>query len=132
MDSESLVTSQIQDGLLLLEALDAAGIEILRAFWGKSQERERWLLYVVCPELDRGGLVSVYEQIQQILRQITAPSIELSDIFVVGANDSIAEAIQEAVKGGRAGVNWLSTSSLNRLLIEQVYVYPELACSRKP
>jgi hypothetical protein len=61
MDQATLVNLDVNAGLKILDALDAAQIKVAVALWMSSTDSDDWRLVLSSPSLDQTHLLMAYE-----------------------------------------------------------------------
>lgn len=125
MGKAALVDPDIEAGAALVEALDAAHIDVASAFWLFSSDGGGWSLYVASPLVDRLGSRSVYSKIRAVLEKSDLTSIRLADISAVSPKDRIGHLFQSAIRANKDQIGPLRVtgSLLNGTFIEDAIVY---------
>ena len=89
-------------GRKLVELLDAEGWETKAALWLYRPEKDRWVLMLASPEVERSGPRPGYEKVHAVLRshQDDLSPLTLEDIVVTGCNDPLVRELRTAVQTG--------------------------------
>jgi hypothetical protein len=97
MDTDVLVTSQIDDGRRLLEQLDRDRFPVSVAFWVKRSEEGSWNLYIASSSFDSERFGESYHSVFSALDRISGPSdsVSPSDIKLVNDTNPIARDAQD-------------------------------------
>jgi hypothetical protein len=97
MDTDVLVTSQIDDGRRLLEQLDRDRFPVSVAFWVKRSEEGSWNLYIASSSVDSERFGESYHSVFSALDRISGPSVSVtpSDIKLVKDTNPIARDSKE-------------------------------------
>jgi len=131
MDQSPLVERQIEDGRRLIEALDAASIEVVAALWFYFDEPEEWRLLIASPAVDRIGSFKMYFRLGKIMDDQfrSGLSFDLAQIVVVGLDHPIVRALKCVVVTPPGGFG----SRISNFTIDQIrfnaYLYRNLARS---
>lgn len=67
MDQATLVNLDVNAGLKVLDALDAAQIKIAVALWMVSSDYDDWRLVLSSPSLDQTHLLKAYQKVAEAL-----------------------------------------------------------------
>ena len=124
MATQALVDRRIDDGERLLEALDAASLQVPVALWLFTSEWGEWRLTLASPLVDQVGPREVYRQVQRILANMPDLKLRLDQTWVVGLANPLIAALRSAIRIGpeNSGVR-LTSNVLNGIFVEDAYVY---------
>jgi hypothetical protein len=67
MDQATLVNLDVNAGLTVLDALDAAQIKVVVALWMVSSDYNDWRLVLSSPSLDQTHPLRAYERVAEVL-----------------------------------------------------------------
>jgi hypothetical protein len=128
----TLVESQIDDGLNLIEQLARDGFEVSAAGWVKQYEAD-WFLYIVSPVVDADGIAKAYRRVQTALRGMPEPFwVDPFDVKLIGPGDRLARAMVD-VQSRYPGKTPIRTGGrLGDSFIEEAYLYPKPVPSTRP
>lgn len=94
MDKATLVSSDIEKGKAVLDALDKAHLDIRLAFWRYFDEPSEWRLVLATPLVDRHGPLEVYRTIVQRLSKLPADKrIAIQFVTAVGLKNPLSLAV---------------------------------------
>src|SRR5438445_11190877 len=85
MDQNALV-----GGRKLVSWLKHDGFDVIAAFWLKAADEAFWYLYIASNIVDQVGPIAAYKRLQTSLHALSAGSIPLEDIKLIGKRDSLA------------------------------------------
>jgi len=129
MDQESLVNERIEAGWKLLHEFHHYKPVDL-AFWGRSSENGRWLLYIASGPTRGKSMHEDYRELHRILDPSTEFVVDSSEVRLIGADHPAAETAREIIQsypgrfshGANLGVE--SDRIRFRLYgIDQAYIY---------
>ena len=125
MDKTTLVEKYIDDGKVLLEAIDKEEHKIDAALWFFNSEHERWRLVIASPYVKKEGPKKMYQHIQKILKKLNKKvDISLEDIQVMKPNEKLINSIRSVIRTGPGIKNIrFSNNVINNELIEDAYIY---------
>jgi hypothetical protein len=126
MDTNTVVSQQIEEGRGLLLRLADAGVAVTVAAWVQRAEDGQWLFVIALPLIDRQGFAAGVDAVMPVFRSREQVWIVSDDLSLIGANHPRAVEllrIRERIAGHFAGR--FKPSSLAGLAIREVYVYPE-------
>ena len=121
MAKTALVDKYINDGRLLISALDKEGFLIDTAMWFYSEELDDWQLVVATQLVDQIGLRETLRRAQSVLREMSATSLSLSDISILSPQSSLINAIKSTVRRSKDVV--LKGTVADGILVNDAYVY---------
>lgn len=121
MAKTALVDKYINDGRLLISALDKEGFLIDTAMWFYSEELDDWQLVVATQLVDQIGLRETLRRAQSVLREMSATSLSLSDISILSPQSSLINAIKSTVRRSKNVV--LKGTVADGILVNDAYVY---------
>jgi hypothetical protein len=126
VDQRPLVTEQIEAGAEFLDRL-AECLPISAAFWLKTDEGERWHLYIVSDRIKDGASMAGYAEVAQVQREMDNPYVDLFRVRLIGSDDPLAQAAFAMHRrfAGK-GPAHLYGIPFGRATVEGVYVYPPL------
>ena len=122
---ENLTNEMTDAGSDLLPRLDAAGFEVVAAFWLYYSEAEEWRLTLAWPEMNKKGPKNAYERIGKLLDETpeNVPTLDLLNITVVSPDNTIVRALASANNLIALSGKRLSGNRLNGIYIEDIYIY---------
>jgi len=125
MDSVTLVAPRIEEGQLLLDLLDDAGIVIDSAAWLKPFEKERWILYMVTPILEEKGENHANGAVLRIYRKMWTERMNDLHFRLIGEKEPLAIALADLRRQYPGGgfMNGQITY-IGRITIDEMYLYP--------
>lgn len=97
MVAETLVEFPREAGWTLLEAADAANLEITAAFWLFLPEEEAWRLILASPATQTEGTINVAHRIRKFLDAMPESKREglsLSDIAIVSPSLQVVDEMK--------------------------------------
>jgi len=125
-----MVIIKLDGGRKLIDALVARGLDVRAAFWAKPIE-ERWRLFLAVPAVEEKGTRSAYELINSAVRAAPELGIDIFDVTVISAGDSMARAaadfaapITARAPRSLGGVVPFGDLRLGRQSVEGAYIYP--------
>jgi hypothetical protein len=133
MDQEPLVTGQIVAGWKLLQEFNQQRPVDL-AFWGRSSENGRWLLYIASDLSHDKSMQEIYRELHRVLGPSTDFVLDSSEVRLIGVDHPAAETAREIIQsypgrfshGANLGVE--SDRIRFRLYgIDQAYIYKPLS-----
>ena len=122
MDKTQLVEKDIEDGRILLKALDNNDLPVVGAFWFYFSESNKWRLFIISPLVETEGPKNTYILIQKIIS--SKSSILLDNISVFSPKDELYQLLKKTIKTGN-GISMvrLSRSVINGNYIEDILIY---------
>lgn len=121
MAKTALVDKYINDGRLLISALDKEGFLIDTAMWFYSEELDDWQLVIATQLVDQIGLRETLRKAQSVLREMSTTSLSLSDISILSPHSSLINAIKSTVRRSKDVV--LKGTVADGILVNDAYVY---------
>ena len=121
MAKTALVDKYINDGRLLISALDKEGFLIDTAMWFYSEELDDWQLVIATQLVDQIGLRETLRKAQSVLREMSTTSLSLSDISILSPQSSLISAIKSTVRRSKNVV--LKGTVADGILVNDAYVY---------
>jgi hypothetical protein len=121
MAKTALVDKYLNDGRMLVSALDRDGFLIDTAMWFYSDELDEWQLIVATPLVDQLGLRETLRRVQSIIGNLTSISLSLSDISLLSPNSNLINAIKSTVR--RSKDVKLKGTVTNGILVNDAYIY---------
>ena len=92
MDQEALVASQIEAGQRFIDEFKKYA-PLKFAGWLKETESGRWYLYIVSDSILDRDVSRAYDQVLQVVNEMTAPRLDPFRIRVIGANTTRASQV---------------------------------------
>lgn len=121
MAKTALVDKYINDGRMLISALDKDGFLIDTAMWFYSEELDEWQLVIATPLVDQEGLRETLRRAQSIIREMTSISLSLSDISFLSPHSNLINAIKSTVRRSKDVI--LKGTVTNGILVNDAYIY---------
>jgi hypothetical protein len=121
MAKTALVDKYINDGRMLISALDKDGFLIDTAMWFYSEELDEWQLVIATPLVDQMGLRETIRRAQSIVRGMTSTSLSLSDISILSPHSNLINAIKSTVRRSKDVI--LKGTVANGILVNDAYIY---------
>jgi hypothetical protein len=121
MAKTALVDKYINDGRMLISALDKDGFLIDTALWFYSEELDEWQLMIATPLVDQIGLRETLRRAQSITREMTSISLSLSDISFLSPHSNLIIAIKSTVRRSKDVI--LKGAVANGILVNDAYIY---------
>jgi hypothetical protein len=126
MDKEKLTQGQIENGGVLLQALDSANIPVNSALWFKFPEPLNWQFVIASTLVDAEGSNSVKATVQAVLTQAPAcREISSSQVTVMSPNSELIQRLRTAINTGPASISGIrfTNNVINGLVIEDALLY---------
>lgn len=98
MDHKALPESAIELGGRILEAVDKLGLQPEGAFWLLDEESSEWRYYMVSSLVDVAGPRWMFLQFNKILPEIVQQLPSEFDLYLVSANEVLADEVREAAE----------------------------------
>ena len=121
MVKTALVDKYINDGRMLISALDKDGFQIDTALWFYSEELDEWQLVIATPLVDQIGLRETLRRAQSVTREMTSISLSLSDISILSPHSNLINAIKSTVRRSKDVI--LKGTVANGILVNDAYIY---------
>lgn len=121
MAKTALVDKYINDGRMLISALDKDGFQIDTALWFYSEELDEWQLVIATPLVDQIGLRETFRRAQSVTREMTSISLSLSDISILSPHSNLINAIKSTVRRSKDVI--LKGTVANGILVNDAYIY---------
>lgn len=121
MAKTALVDKYINDGRMLISALDKDGFQIDTALWFYSEELDEWQLVIATPLVDQIGLRETIRRAQSVTREMTSISLSLSDISILSPHSNLINAIKSTVSRSKDVI--LKGTVANGILVNDAYIY---------
>jgi hypothetical protein len=121
MVKTALVDRYINDGRMLISALDKDGFLIDTAMWFYSEEVDEWQLMIATPLVDQVGLRETLRRAQSIIKEMTSISLSLSDISILSPHSNLITAIKSTVRRSKDVI--LKGTVANGILVNDAYIY---------
>ena len=122
-----LVEELVKEGETLIKELEKHRLQIAAALWHYIEDLDRWRLIIVFSSLvDREGPLRAYTRIQEVLADMQAKELLLSDISVMGVNDygfrELRSQVGQSVPiSSRIRSPWRRNQKLSRLADAIIY-----------
>ena len=134
MDQDALVMREkIDNGKKLIDTLNANGFVVGVAFWTKSSDDGKWLLYLSSRFVEENGQAPALKHVYAILRNLNLLWIDTNDIRILPLNDNLTKAALTwttwELNGSTStkpypGGTWYGGDKLVGISIENAYIYP--------
>ncbi len=125
MDTELLVEDQIDAGRKFIQRLVRSDIDVIVACWLKTSEEGRWFLYIASGTVDEKGLAATYRDVYGVLGNLLDTSISMSEIKLIGRENSITKDLLAIQRGFAAKLPTRSwRQQIGSIAIEELYIYP--------
>jgi hypothetical protein len=131
VDTAALVASQrmstvapevdLEGGRVLVEQLQQVGFPLDAALWYLDPAAEEWRLLLASPLVEQQGRRQAYEHVEQLLRRLQLPLLDLNRIVVLTPGEPLIQALRSA--SGLRGGTWLTHDRFDSILIERAYLY---------
>jgi hypothetical protein len=121
MAKTALVDRYVNDGRVLISALDKDDFLIDTAMWFYSEELDEWQLMIATPLVDQVGLRETLRRAQSIIREMTSISLSLSDISILSPHSNLINAIKSTVRRSKDVI--LKGTVANGILVNDAYIY---------
>lgn len=125
MGKTILVDKDIQDGRLLVEALDRSKFSLDGALWYYMLNSDEWRLLLVSSLVERTGPKKVYRIVQSTIEDM-APTfgVSLNRISVLSPKNKLIQLLSIALRTGRglSGIRF-TRNTINGVFIEDAYIY---------
>jgi hypothetical protein len=121
MAKTALVDRYVNDGRMLISALDKDDFHIDTAMWFYSEELDEWQLMIATPLVDQVGLRETLRRTQSIIREMTSISLSLSDISILSPHSILIDAIKSTVRRSTDVI--LKGTVANGILVNDAYIY---------
>lgn len=133
MDSIPLVAEQIEDGRLLLDAMQRRGIPWLAAAWTKRTDDDRWRLHVASPVADQRAQSGAYLNYFQAIRELGPLWFTDSEVRLVGETNKLTHRLVELLERhrGKEPVR-IPNQFLEGIPFDEVLLYPRPLARPQP
>jgi hypothetical protein len=122
MYKKVLVEDLINDGRLLVEALDRNRFPITAAVWYDFPEAQ-WMLVIASPIVDQVGPMAAYTRVQRVLQTVQSSRLTLSDISLISPLSQEFQNLRLLLTTpGRLGRS-AASGGARTLVFEDAYVY---------
>jgi len=119
-----LVKDLVQEGENLINRLEARRFQIAAAFWHYIEDLMRWRLVIVFSTLiEREGPLRAYMRIQEILEEMDAKALSVSDISVMGLNGSAFRELRSEIERSGRVTSHRPMSTSRDIWFHDVYIY---------
>ncbi len=124
MDKVALLDREIRQGEVLVRGLDAAGFEVVAAFWLYTEEYGNWFLFIASPEV-RYGLHHALGRLQEAEAKIPEkPNLEPFSVMLVEPENKWAQALSERLDTGKTIIGKrIIHSYYDRVYFDEAWVY---------
>ena len=122
MASNTLLETDVNRGLMTVNALDTKGFPVAAALWLFNSERDSWRFILATPKLDELGRVAAYEALISALEG-AAFALRAEDISLVSPKDPLMLQMGTAVRVEGIAQTRVTNSSFNGVYIEDALVY---------
>lgn len=121
-----LTKEQIDEGALLIAALDGSGLSPRAALWFHQPEHRRWKLVLAEEGVDARGPLAVLADVGRVLESLgeTISHIKLYDVSLRGIDEPLIRSLTRAEARGPslAGMRLMGDFVEDRI-IEDAYIY---------
>jgi hypothetical protein len=125
MDKTILVDKDIEDGRILIEALDRSKFIVDGALWFYYANSDEWRLLLVSPLVDKIGPKNSYAVIQSVIEDLTPRiGISLERISVLSPRNDLIRLLRVAIHTDRgiSGIRF-TRNTINGVFIEDAFIY---------
>ena len=125
MDKTALVDTDIEDGKRIIGSLDDAEFPVSDALWSYLPDNNEWRLMIASPRVDTRGPRQAYEEVQSVLTGLSpAVRTALSDVSLVGTNDSLVRLLRRVIATGPgiSGIRF-TRNTIAGVFIEDAFIY---------
>lgn len=120
-----LVDRDIQEGRMLVEALDRSKFILDGALWFYMSNSDEWRLLLVSPLVDRIGPKKAYTVVQSAIEDMPPDfGISLNRISVLSPKNNLIRLLSITLRTGRgiSGIRF-TRNTINGVFIEDAYIY---------
>jgi hypothetical protein len=120
----ALLTSDIDAGKKVIDALDAECADLRSALWLYIPDASEWRLVLSLPAVDREGPEGGYKLVQRALAKHDV-DLPLRRVAVVGVAEPLAQRLRRFVRTPAIGTSDISinSTSVDGFVIEGAHVY---------
>jgi hypothetical protein len=122
MYTKVLVKDLIEDGRVLLKALQREKFPVSAAFWVKIPDSERHRLVIASTVAKESGHLEAYRRLQTILKSVPLEQLSFEDISVLGPNEADYKALRTTAAGPGLEMG-PSGGKLRDAAFEDAYIY---------
>jgi hypothetical protein len=132
VDSQTLVSEQIDAGLELVERFDKF-MPVKVAFWLKPSDEDSWSLYIACDRVKQEGVANGNREIVRICQAINSPYLDMFQVKLIHADHPLARAVLDIHRRypGKLPIRY-GGRVLAGITIEGAYLYSSPATAAKP
>lgn len=127
MDKYTLVEKDIEDGKILIRALDEAGFNVRAALWYYFGESEVWRLVIASPVYDKEGPKKAYHQVRSVIKKIEKQrqgfGIFLTNTTVRSPEDELIKSIKSIPTDLEMSGKRFRHSLIDRTYVDDVHIY---------
>lgn len=127
MATSTLVSFEIEEGAMVVSALESMGFQVEAALWFFDGEADRWQLLIAHPGAEANPL-STYQEAAEALaewrRQNPDESpLDLSHVRIVGSDDRLIEGLKPIVGRLSGRPMRFSNHLVNGIYVEDAIIY---------
>ncbi|GAI16757.1 unnamed protein product [marine sediment metagenome] len=125
MDKNILVEKNIEEGKILVEALDRSLFTLKGALWYYYLKHDEWRLLLVSPLVDRLGPKRSYTIIQNVIQDLHLFSISIIDISVLSPKNRLIQLLKIALSTGPRDISKIrfTRNTINNVFVEDALIY---------
>jgi len=126
MDKTLLVDKNIEDGKILLEALERTLAPLTGALWFYITDSDEWRLFLVSPLVDDKGPKRTYALIQSVMARFEPPlGIPLKHISVLSPHNKLIQLLRTAIRTGPTDISEIrfTHNTINNVFIDDALIY---------
>lgn len=113
----------VEEGEMLVQALEKQRFPIAAAFWYYAPERMTWRLFIATGAIDRRGPIHAYTRIQRALKEMGGVSLSLDDISVVSPSSRQFDELRLKMEGMPRVAPHATPRPPKEVVFEDAYVY---------
>ena len=117
-----LTDEKIRSGQSLIEALDAAGLDITAAYWFRETDNGSWKLGI--SERNLSNPRDFYKKVQKVMTRSDTSDLSLDDIVAVVSKSPVLRLLGSVFKTGRSirKIEFLN-NAVNGVLLPDMLIY---------
>jgi hypothetical protein len=129
MAQETLVKEHIEHGWNLAVEFNRQVASVNTAFWARTNEEQKWYLYLVTGAVDAKGLSGAYRAVLAVYEKMPRSALSRFDVKLISPNEFISGWVSFKLNDARflnTVVTCIQPPIPGNIHVDAIYVYPPL------
>ena len=128
MHTSPLVTTDLEIGTHILEALRRAHVPVSGALWLYVPELEEWQLKIGTSLVDKKGPRSAFGQVWTVLKkEDLLKEAPLSRISLLSPKDPLMANLRKSSRPSSLPIRRITSSYVGKVFVDDAYIYDDLS-----